>query len=62
MTDRPKFLDRDDPFFAKAWVRVGTVALPAGIAVLDFTIGNPGWGVLFLAGSGWALWELFLRK
>ena len=62
MTDRPKFLDRDHPFFAKAWVRALTVALPAGMAVLDFAMGNPGWGVLFLATSGWALWELFLRK
>ena len=62
MTDRPKFLDRDHPFFAKTWVRAATVALPAGMAVLDFTMGNPGWGVLFLAASGWALWELFLRK
>lgn len=59
---KPKFLDRDHPFFAKTWVRVVTVAAPAAMGLLDFAMGNPGWGVLFAAASAWALWELFLRK
>lgn len=59
---KPKFLDRDHPFFKKAWVRALTVAAPTAMAALDFSMGNPGWGVLFAAAALWALWELFLRK
>ncbi|MBM3615816.1 MAG: hypothetical protein FJX28_10415 [Alphaproteobacteria bacterium] len=63
MTDnrKYKFLDRDHPFFAKTWVRGATVALPAGMAVLEFAMASPGFGILFAAAAGWALWELFLR-
>lgn len=59
---KPRFLDRGHPFFAKTWVRMLTVALPGGMAALDFTMGNPGWGVVFAGAAFWALWELFLRK
>lgn len=59
---KPKFLDRDHPLFKKAWVRALTVAAPTAMAALDFSMGNPGWGVLFAAAALWALWELFLRK
>lgn len=59
---RPKFLDRDHPFFAKTWVRVVTVACPAAMAALEFSMDSPGFGVLFAGAAGWALWELFLRK
>ena len=64
MTENPKprFLDRDHPFFARVWVRVATVAVPAAMAVLDFAMGSPGWGVLFAGAAAWAAWELFLRK
>ena len=59
---RPKFLDRDHPFFAKPWVRVVTVAVPAAMAALEFSMSSPGFGILFAGAAGWALWELFLRK
>ena len=59
---KPKFLDRDHPIFAKVWIRVLTVAVPAVMAALDFFHGNPGWGVIFAGGAIWALWELYLRK
>lgn len=59
---KPKFLDRDHPFFAKTWVRVGTVTAPVLMAALEFSNASPGWGVLFIGIAGWALWELFLRK
>lgn len=64
MTNSPKykFLDRDHPFFAKAWVRAVTVAVPAGMAALEFSMSSPGFGLLFGAAAVWALWELFLRK
>ncbi|WP_430464651.1 hypothetical protein [Tabrizicola sp.] len=63
MTNTPKykFLDRDHPFFGKTWVRVVTVALPAGMAALEFALSSPGFGILFAAAAAWALWELFLR-
>jgi hypothetical protein len=59
---RPKFIDRDHPFFARTWVRVLTVASPAAMAALEFSLQSPGFGVLFAGAAGWALWELFLRK
>ncbi len=59
---RPKFLDRDHPFFAKKWVRVVTVAVPAAMGALEFSMQSPGWGILFIGAALWAWWELFLRK
>lgn len=63
MSNSPKykFLDRDHPFFARRWVRGVTVAVPAAMAVLEFSMASPGFGILFAAAAGWALWELFLR-
>ncbi|NEY90494.1 hypothetical protein [Tabrizicola oligotrophica] len=59
---KPRFFDRDHPFFAKPWVRAVTVAVPGTMAVVDFTMGSPGWGVVFAGATAWALWELFLRR
>jgi hypothetical protein len=59
---KPGFLDRSHPFFAKTWVRGLTVALACGMAILEFWAGSPGFGVLFGAAAAWALWELFLRR
>lgn len=59
---RPRFIDRDHPFFARQWVRVLTVAFPAAMAALEFFNASPGWGMLFAGAAAWALWELFLRK
>ncbi len=56
-----KFLDRDHPMFRRTWVRVLTVAVPAVMGALEFSVSSPGWGVLFAAAAVWALWELFLR-
>ncbi len=36
--EKPRFLDRNHPFFAKVWVRGLTVLLPAAMAALDFTM------------------------
>lgn len=59
---KPKFLDRNHPFFARLWVRIATVALPAGMAVLEFSMSSPGFGLVFAGTAAWALWELFLRR
>jgi len=58
---RMKFLDRNDPFFRKMWVRVVTVALPLGWGAVELATGNPGWALMFGAAGAWALYELFLR-
>ncbi len=56
-----KLLDRNDPFFRRAWVRWVTVLVPLGWGVVELLLGNSGWALLFLAAGGWAAWELFLR-
>jgi len=56
-----KFLDRDHPMFRRAWVRVATVALPALWAVLEFSLQNAFWGLIFAALAAYAAYELFLR-
>jgi len=57
-----KFLDRDHPFFAKPVRRWLTVLFPLAWGGFEIALGNPGWGVLFLAVSAFAAWELFIRK
>ncbi|WP_431300607.1 hypothetical protein [Tabrizicola sp. BL-A-41-H6] len=58
-----KFLDPDDPFFGKMWVRVLTVALPLGWAIVEFAVlQDPLWGMLFLAAAAYAGWQLFFKR
>lgn len=57
-----KFLDPNDPFFARAWVRWVTVLLPLGWAGVEFWQGAPLWGVLFLAAGLYAGWQLFILR
>lgn len=58
-----KFLDRDDPFFAKAWVRWATVLLPAGWGLVELLyVGSPFWGSLFLAVGAYAAWMLLVPR
>lgn len=58
-----KFLDPNDPFFAKAWVRWLTVLLPIGWGLMELIwVGSPFWGILFLATGGYAGWMLFFRR
>jgi hypothetical protein len=58
-----KFLDPNDPFFAKAWVRWVTVIVPIAWGVVEFIwIGSPFWGLLFLAAGGYAAWTLFFNR
>jgi len=57
-----KLLDPDDPFFSKPWVRWATTLLPLGWGVAEFVLGNPGWGIMFLAAGGYAGWKLVLNR
>jgi len=57
-----KFLDPNDPFFARAWVRWVTVLLPLGWAGVEFWQGAPFWGIIFLAAGLFAGWQLFFNR
>jgi hypothetical protein len=58
-----KFLDPDDPFFARPWVRWLTVLVPVGWGIAEFAwIGSPFWGLLFLAAGAYAGWALFIAR
>jgi hypothetical protein len=58
-----KFLDPDDPFFGKTWVRVVTVAAPLTWAAVEFTVmQDPMWGMIFLAAGAYAAWVLFFNR
>ncbi|MFN3605590.1 MAG: hypothetical protein ACK4SS_00135 [Cypionkella sp.] len=56
-----KFLDRNDPFFRRKWVRIASVGVPAVWALVEFAMQNPFWGLVFAALAGYAAYELFLR-
>lgn len=53
-----KFLDQNHPMFRRAWVRWVTVLFPAVWAGLEFWMGNPGFGVIFLAAAAYAYYWL----
>jgi hypothetical protein len=58
-----KFLDPDDPFFGKTWVRVLTAGLPLVWAVVEFAyLKDPMWGLVFLAAGAYAAWVLFFGR
>jgi hypothetical protein len=58
-----KFLDPDDPFFAKPWVRWATVVLPIVWGLVElFWTKSTMWGALFIAIGVYAFWALFLNR
>jgi hypothetical protein len=57
-----KFLDPNDPFFAKPLVRWVTVLLPLAWAGVEFWNGGAMWGVMFLAAGLYAGWQLFFNR
>ena len=58
-----KFLDPNDPFFARAWVRWVTVLLPVGWGLTELLwIGSPLWVIMFLAAGAYAGWMLFFNR
>ncbi len=57
-----KFLDRDHPFFAKPVTRWLSTLLPLAWGGVEVWMGNPGWGMVFVAAGAWGGWELILRK
>jgi hypothetical protein len=58
-----KFLDPDDPFFRKPWVRWATVLVPVLWGILELAVfGSPMFGVIFLAAGAYAGYMLFLKR
>ena len=51
----------DHPFFRPLWIRVVTVAVAVGWALVEFASGAAFWGTLFLALGLFAAWRLLLR-
>ena len=60
--ERRPFLDPDHPMFARTWVRWLVSVPPMAWGVAEFFIGDPFWGMLFLAAGGYAFWTLILKK
>ncbi len=56
-----KLLDRNDPFFAKPWVRAISVLFPLIWGIVEFFNDSPGWGILFVAAGAYAAYELYFR-
>jgi hypothetical protein len=58
-----KFLDPDDPFFAKPWVRWATVVAPIAWGLVElFWTESAIWGALFIGVGVYAFWALFLHR
>ncbi len=58
-----KFLDPDDPFFGRAWVRWATVLLPFAWGIVEFGwLGSPFWGMIFFGAGAYAAWMLFFNR
>lgn len=57
-----KLLDPNDPFFAQPWRRWATGVLPLLWGAVEFYLGSPGWGVVFMAAGIFALWVLIFNR
>ena len=55
-----KAFDLSHPFFLPVWRRVVTVALSAGWAAFEFSMGNTGWAAIFAALAAYAFYGLFI--
>ena len=55
-----KFLDTSHPWFRPLWVRLLTVAFPAGWGLFELWGGSTGWALAFLALAAYAAWSFFL--
>lgn len=56
-----KFLDPNHPMFRTALSRWATAVLPAAWGGVELVLGNPGWGVLFIAAGAYAFWILVIK-
>lgn len=56
-----KFLDRNDPFFAKPWRKWACIVLPVAWGIFELTALSSGWGFVFVCLGSYAAWELVWR-
>lgn len=56
-----KFLDADDPFFAKPWRRWATALAPIAWGLFEFWMQGPFWGILFVGLGSYAFYALILK-
>lgn len=56
-----KLLDANHPMFRRPWVRWATALVPLGWAGVEFSLGSPGWGMIFAAAGAYAFYVLVLR-
>ncbi|GGW43603.1 hypothetical protein GCM10011452_34850 [Gemmobacter lanyuensis] len=55
-----RFIDPDHPFYRRAWVRWAITLFTLGWATLEFSMGEPGWGILFGAVGAVAAYKLLI--
>jgi hypothetical protein len=53
-------LDPNHDFFRPVWRRWLTALVPLGWGAVEFVLGSPFWGILFVAAGAYAGW-VFLR-
>lgn len=57
-----KFLDPFDPIFNRAWVRLLCTIPPLVWGGFEFWMGEPFWGLIFIALGAYASWQLFVVR
>ncbi len=55
-----RLFDMDHDWFRPLWVRLAIVALAAGWAAFEFSMGETVWAGIFGAIALYALWSFFL--
>lgn len=51
--------DHEHPFFRPLWRRLAVTAVCAAWAVFEFASNSPGWGMVALGFTGYAVWQFF---
>jgi len=54
-----KLIDLEHPFFARLWIRVIVVATAFFWGLVECFVGNPIWGVVFLAIAAFCSWRFY---
>jgi hypothetical protein len=51
--------DHEHPFFRPLWRRVAVTAVCAAWAAFEFAADSPGWGLVALGFTAYAVWQFF---